>query len=158
MTIEIRAKVQRHPKVGGTPQGEPWLALVYTLDPEPAPDHVDTYETTWCGSLPEAIQAVQVMRARLERQLMDEVHASRASRRALRCGACRDLSNVHQYTPDCEYRDERCAACLGRDGEHTYLDNCDERVRNWSEFVREYAAAAAASYAAEDVHTKEPTA
>lgn len=82
MTIEIRAKVQRHPKIGGTPLGEPWLALVYTLDPEPTEENYhDTYETTWCGSLPEAIQAVTLMRKNIERALMDEVHASRAARR-----------------------------------------------------------------------------
>ncbi|MCA0377864.1 MAG: hypothetical protein LCH36_00285 [Actinobacteria bacterium] len=86
MSIEIRAKVQRLPKTGGTPLGEPWLAVVYTNDPEPTEEHYhDSYETTWCGSLPEAIQAVLLMRNRLERQLMDEVHASHASRRARRC-------------------------------------------------------------------------
>lgn len=91
MSVEIRAKVQRHPKVGGTPLGEPWRALVYTLDPEPAPGHFDTYDATWCGSLHEAIQSVQLMRARLERQLMDEVHRSRASRRAQRCIECGEV-------------------------------------------------------------------
>lgn len=80
MSIEIRANVRRLPRVGGTPKGEPWFAVVYTVSDatETAPD---CYETTWSASLPEAIQAVYLMRANIERQLMDEVHASRASRR-----------------------------------------------------------------------------
>lgn len=102
MSVEIRAKVQRHPKVGGTPLGEPWLALVYTLDPEPTEENYhDTHEVTWCGSLPEAIQAAYLMRNNLERQLMDEVHASRASRRAERCLVC-ELSTLVNGDQECD--------------------------------------------------------
>ncbi len=136
MTIEIRAKVQRHPKIGGTPLGEPWLALVYTLDPEPTEENYhDTYEITWCGSLPEAIQAVALMRTNIERALMDEVHASRASRRSARCGACQGLN-----------------------GEHTYLDNCEQPATDLAELVRVLAFMPTAHYTTDDVHTVEATA
>ncbi len=108
MTIEIRAKVQRHPKIGGTPLGEPWLALVYTLDPEPTEENYnDTYETTWCGSLPEAIQAVALMRKNIERALMDEAHASRASRREEKpCTICNGMTS-DSYNRRC-----KCGASL----------------------------------------------
>lgn len=107
MTLEIRAKVQRHPKVGGTPNGEPWLALVYTIDPDPAEEcYSDTYDATWCGSLPEALQAVLLMRRNLERQLMDEVHASRASRRVQRCEECGEV--VHEGKVHFKLSDDPC--------------------------------------------------
>lgn len=82
MTTQVKASVQRLPKTGGTPLGEQWLTIVYTLNENPTPDHLDIYETAWSGSVHEALQAAEFMRQRVEQQLMDEVHESRASRRA----------------------------------------------------------------------------
>jgi hypothetical protein len=80
MTLEVRAVVRRFPRVGGTPKGENWMACAYTVsDDSPGPP--DTYEFTWSATVTEAIIAALEMRAALERQLMDEVHKSRAKRR-----------------------------------------------------------------------------
>ncbi|GAA2841771.1 hypothetical protein GCM10010471_25510 [Leucobacter komagatae] len=102
VSIEIRANVRRLPRVGGTPKGEPWFAVVYTVS-DSTETGPDCYETTWSGSLPEAIQAVYLMRANIERQLMDEVHASRASRRDLspafqpcNCDECASIRAMHK--------------------------------------------------------------
>ena len=79
MTTKIRAAGRRFPRVGGTPMGEPWLALVYTTS-DSTDTRPDIYETTFAGSHAEALQHVETMRAQFDRQLMAEVHESRSSR------------------------------------------------------------------------------
>lgn len=102
MTIEIRAKVGRFPKTNlHGYRAAPWRARVYVHDTEKPNAAVMYGLEQWRSSLPEALQAVQVMRRDLDRELMDKVHESRATRRAQRCGACRDLSNAHIYRGDC---------------------------------------------------------
>lgn len=88
MSIEIRAKVGRFPKVNTPSLGHipaSWRATVYVHDTEKPMTGVAYGLVEWRSSLPEALQAVQVMRRELNQQLMGEVHASRASRRARRC-------------------------------------------------------------------------
>lgn len=103
MTITIRTAVRRFPRVGGSPNGEPWMAIVYTTR-DADDDGPDTYETTFAGSQPEAVQHAYAMAARLDRDLVAEVYAS--SSRVQRCGACRDLSHMHTYAGDCRHRVE----------------------------------------------------
>lgn len=81
MSTEIRATVRRFPRTGGSPNGEHWCAVAYTITDGPD-GHPDTYEITWCSDVAEAITAALRMRSRLDQQLMDEGHASRAARRA----------------------------------------------------------------------------
>lgn len=101
MSIEIRAKVARYPRVGGSPKTAPWQSIVYVI--EDGSIRPATIGVAWSGSLPEAIQAVYLMRAEIERQLMDEVHASRASRSDLppafqpcNCEECASIRAMHK--------------------------------------------------------------
>lgn len=79
----IRTKVRRWGHVG-TPDA--WTVCTWILDTDTetglpiARKHKFADAPSW----PEAMQAAQVLRAQLEQQLMDEVHASRASRRTER--------------------------------------------------------------------------
>ncbi len=78
MTTTIRARVRRrfevHP-LGHDRFAEPWLAILFIND---LPHFT---RKASAGSHPEAMQAAYKLIADAERELMDEVHASRASRR-----------------------------------------------------------------------------
>jgi len=78
MTITVRAKIRKMPP---TMPGDPlWYVMIH-----PTPWFVDygpiPWRSVWAHSHPEAMQAAYKGIADLEEQLMDEVHASRASRR-----------------------------------------------------------------------------
>lgn len=79
--IKIRARVFRrfevHPK-GFDLAMNPWLATVY-LNGKP-----EFHRQQDAGSHPEAMQAAYKLMADLDAELMNEVHASRATRRAER--------------------------------------------------------------------------
>ena len=78
MTIQVRARVRKMPP---TMPGDPlWLVTVH---PQPWPSEYGPipWRNIWEHSHPEAMQAAYKAIVDLEEQLMDEVHASRASRR-----------------------------------------------------------------------------
>lgn len=63
-------------------------------DPTRNTDEEEALGGTWTGfahSWPEAMQLAYKMMHDLDRLLMDEVHASRASRRAQRCAECGEV-------------------------------------------------------------------
>lgn len=98
MTTTIRAQVKRF-------QPGKWAARAFQLiapNPPLIPHRISRteYRESWA----EAMQAAQVLRAELDRELMAEVYAS--SSRVQRCGACRDLSVMHTYAGDCRHRVE----------------------------------------------------
>lgn len=80
MTTTIRARVHRrfevHP-LGHDRFAEPWLARLF-INGLP---HFTRTASASAGSHPEAMQAAYKLIADAERELMDEVHTSRASRR-----------------------------------------------------------------------------
>ncbi|MGO2139841.1 MAG: hypothetical protein ACTH30_05465 [Leucobacter sp.] len=84
MSIEIRAKVKRH-------NGN-WSSCAYSLSTDQATGlpianhHKFSADRSWA----EAMQSAYLMLAALEQQLMDEVHASRASRRLYKA-ACTEF-------------------------------------------------------------------
>ena len=79
----VHAKVKRWANDG---QPDAWLALAWITDTDAETSlpinrrHRFADAPTWH----DAMQAAQALRAELDRELMDEVHASRASRRAER--------------------------------------------------------------------------
>lgn len=135
MTITIRATVRRNLNTRATPDRK-WFALAWVEGDDSALDARTRSRIQYAHSHPEALQAAQVLRAEVERELMDEVHASRASRREERCGACRGIANT----------------------KHTYLDNCAQPATDLAEMVRDLAFAMNAHYTAGDMHTMEATA
>lgn len=82
---EIRARVRRrfevHP-LGYDRHAEPWIASV-SMDGQ-----IRWHSLTPAASWPEAMQAAYKMLADLDAELMNEVHASRATRRTERCWVC----------------------------------------------------------------------
>lgn len=84
MTGQLRAHVYRDR------QSRCWWINID--DPRPTP--AGQVPSTWSGfeySWAEAMQSAYLMLRDLDRLLMDEVHASRASRRAQRCAECGEV-------------------------------------------------------------------
>lgn len=81
MTTTIRAWVRRVPRIGGDTMGEHWMTLVYTVTDGQAADPHDTYDIIFSGSHTDAVEKAHDGISRISAQLMDEVHAERASRR-----------------------------------------------------------------------------
>lgn len=74
MSVELRTRVRR------TSPGR-WLAYAALAEETAQTYSLIASATRIAESHPEALQAAYKLRADLERELMDEVHASRASRR-----------------------------------------------------------------------------
>ncbi|KKI19658.1 MULTISPECIES: hypothetical protein [unclassified Leucobacter] len=85
MTATIRALVRRNgnPRALARLHSQRWYALAWIEDPE-EPDRTSLTRIAYGASWPEAMQQAQVLRTELHDRLMDEVHASRASRRTER--------------------------------------------------------------------------
>lgn len=84
MTITIRASVRQG-------SGGAWFAHARAFDRSDGYRIIAGRSSDMCYSHPEAMQAAYKLMADLDRELMDEVHASRASRRAQRCTECGDV-------------------------------------------------------------------
>lgn len=87
--IRIRAKVRRIPTHARDPrlrltQGNPWVAYGYVEGDR------SRFRCDWYPTVTEAITAAIQIRTELDAELMDEVHASRASRRQ----ATRDIHTL----------------------------------------------------------------
>ena len=83
MTITVCAEVRRNRIPRVRPRAESaWYALVYTPTEDDTPPERSAikYAPSWA----EAMQAAQVLRAELERELTDEMHESLATRRTER--------------------------------------------------------------------------
>lgn len=80
MTITIRTQVSNDVRTGQCRAGDPlpWSAWVCV-------EHDDGRRTNhrgrWVASWPEAMQAAYKLRSDLDRELMDEIHAERTTRR-----------------------------------------------------------------------------
>lgn len=102
MSTQLRASVRR------LPTGE-WTARVALTGPDASPDQS---ALAFAPTHPEAMQRAWLLLAQMHQELMDAVHASRATRRATRydgterCERCQfgDMRYGHRYTADCNYR------------------------------------------------------
>lgn len=82
----IRAKVRRLPARGfnDLTGPVPWLAVAYVEGDR------TRFRSAWYPTATAAIDAALKFRADLDAELMEEVHASRSSRRVPRCVECGD--------------------------------------------------------------------
>lgn len=100
MTMKLHTTVERRPRPwAGGPDPLPWRATVVARERESSLR--EAFRTARAASHPEALQAAQVLRAELDAELMDEVHASRASRRqpAPSCPSCHDDAPALGHDP-----------------------------------------------------------
>jgi len=79
MSDNIKAVVRRLPREGGF-RVDPWMTTVYVEREDPT-EPIELFKFTWSSTVTEACQAAIDDRAQFEQLLMDEVHASRATRR-----------------------------------------------------------------------------
>ncbi|GAA1790836.1 hypothetical protein [Leucobacter iarius] len=82
MTARIRALVHRDTR-RSVDSCCTWITLAWIEDPD-EPDRTSCTRMVYRPSWPEAMQEAQVLRAELDRLLMDEMHASLAARRTER--------------------------------------------------------------------------
>lgn len=111
----LRATIMRERR----PEGR-WFAIVELLGTG-MPAEAIIYQPTHA----EAVQAALALLALVERIAMDEVHASRASRRDTR-PTCTKLPGIHP-AEECDAIPDWCSGCLDR-GPHTYGPGCDYRT------------------------------
>lgn len=78
MTITIKGQVIRLRPVPPWRVTTPWAARAVVLNDR---DFLRHSPTVYAASWPEAMQAAQLARADLDRELMDEIHAERTDRR-----------------------------------------------------------------------------
>lgn len=101
MTTTIRARVKRW---AAEPAPDAWTVVAWSRGTDEATGSPinGNHKFADAPSWPEAMQAAYKLLADLDLELMDEVHASRASRRAQRCTECHEVVPEGKGCTECD--------------------------------------------------------